>query len=165
MPDGEHVLPLGSAAVLREGGEVTLVALSRPSACAWGRPMLAAAGVSAEATTCAAGPAGRRRGAGSVARRDAVIVAENRAVGWGAAIAAILAEEAFADLDGPVLRVSGGNVPLPVAAPLEAEVSVSADGWSLRSAGYSASRSRPRSPDHTLTPDVIEIGRYCLGFR
>ncbi|MDT7575886.1 MAG: hypothetical protein QOH17_2219, partial [Pseudonocardiales bacterium] len=44
-----------------------------------------------------------------------------------AAIAAILAEEAFEDLDGPVLRVSGGNIPLPVAAPLEAEVSASAD--------------------------------------
>ena len=58
----------------------------------------------------------------------AVIVEENPGqLGWGAAIAAILAEEAFDDLDGPVLRVTGGNMPLPVAAPLEAEVSVSAD--------------------------------------
>ena len=58
----------------------------------------------------------------------AVIVEENPGqLGWGAAIAAILAEEAFIDLDGPVVRVSGGNIPLPVAAPLEAEVSVSTD--------------------------------------
>ena len=66
---------------------------------------------------------------GSVRRTGrAVIVEENPGqLGWGAAIAAILAEEAFADLVGPVLRVSGGNVPLPVAAPLEAEVSVSVD--------------------------------------
>ena len=66
---------------------------------------------------------------GSVARTGhAVIVEENPGqLGWGAAISAILAEEAFADLDGPVVRVSGGNIPLPVAAPLEAEVSVSAD--------------------------------------
>ena len=45
--------------------------------------------------------------------------------GWGAAIVAIAAEEAFGDLAAPVARVSGGNVPLPVAASLEAEVDVS----------------------------------------
>jgi hypothetical protein len=38
----------------------------------------------------------------------------------------IAAEEAFSDLAAPVARVSGGNVPLPVAASLEAEVDVSA---------------------------------------
>ena len=43
----------------------------------------------------------------------------------GAAIAAIVAEEALQDLTAPVTRVSGGNVPLPVAASLEAEVDVS----------------------------------------
>jgi TPP-dependent pyruvate/acetoin dehydrogenase alpha subunit len=46
-------------------------------------------------------------------------------LGWGASIAAIVAEEAFGDLAAPVRRVSGGNVPLPVAASLEAEVDVS----------------------------------------
>jgi acetoin:2,6-dichlorophenolindophenol oxidoreductase subunit alpha len=47
-------------------------------------------------------------------------------LGWGAAIAALAAEEAFGDLTAPVVRVSGGNVPLPVAASLEAELDVSA---------------------------------------
>ena len=55
-----------------------------------------------------------------------VIVEENPGLlGWGASIAAIVAEEAFGDLAAPVTRVSGGNVPLPVAASLEAEVDVS----------------------------------------
>jgi pyruvate dehydrogenase E1 component beta subunit len=55
----------------------------------------------------------------------AVIVEENPGqLGWGASISAILAEEAWADLLAPVIRVSGGNVPLPVAAPLEAAVAV-----------------------------------------
>ena len=65
----------------------------------------------------------------AVRRTGHVVIAEENPgqLGWGAAIAAILAEEAFEDLDGPVLRVSGGNIPLPVAAPLEAEVSVSTD--------------------------------------
>jgi pyruvate/2-oxoglutarate/acetoin dehydrogenase E1 component len=56
-----------------------------------------------------------------------VVVEENPGqLGWGAAIAALAAEEAFSDLTAPVARVSGGNVPLPVAASLEAEVDVSA---------------------------------------
>ena len=42
-------------------------------------------------------------------------------------MAAILAEEAFHDLRGPVVRVSGGNIPLPVAKELELEVSASAE--------------------------------------
>jgi pyruvate/2-oxoglutarate/acetoin dehydrogenase E1 component len=55
-----------------------------------------------------------------------VIVEENPGqLGWGAAIAAIAAEEAFGDLLAPVTRVSGGNVPWPVARELEAEVDIS----------------------------------------
>ena len=57
-----------------------------------------------------------------------VVVEENPGqLGWGAAIAALAAEEAFGDLTAAPARVSGGNVPLPVAAPLEAEVGVSAE--------------------------------------
>jgi pyruvate dehydrogenase E1 component beta subunit len=64
---------------------------------------------------------------GSVARtRRLVVVEENPGqLGWGASVAAIAAQEAFGDLVAPVTRVSGGNVPLPVAASLEAEVDVS----------------------------------------
>jgi hypothetical protein len=55
-----------------------------------------------------------------------VIVEENPGqLGWGASIAAILAEEAWGHLTAPVIRVSAGNVPLPVASELEAEVLVS----------------------------------------
>jgi pyruvate dehydrogenase E1 component beta subunit len=131
VPDGEHVLPLGRAAVLREGDDVTLVGLSLTvGTCLAAADRLAAAGVSATVLDLRSlVPLDAAAVLGSVRRTGhAVIVEENPGqLGWGAAIAAILAEEAFADLDGPVLRVSGGNVPLPVAAPLEAEVSVSVD--------------------------------------
>ena len=131
VPDGEHVLPLGQAAVLREGDDVTLVGLSLTvGTCLAAADRLAAAGISATVLDLRTlVPLDAAAVLGSVRRTGhAVIVEENPGqLGWGAAIAAILAEEAFADLDGPVLRVSGGNVPLPVAAPLEAEVSVSAD--------------------------------------
>jgi acetoin:2,6-dichlorophenolindophenol oxidoreductase subunit beta len=55
-----------------------------------------------------------------------VVVEENPGqLGWGASVAAIAAQEAFGALVAPVTRVTGGNVPLPVAASLEAEVDVS----------------------------------------
>jgi acetoin:2,6-dichlorophenolindophenol oxidoreductase subunit beta len=128
-PDGEHVVPLGRAAVLREGTDVTLVALSLTVGMALAAAEeLAGEGVSAEVidlrTLVPLDAAAVLASVGRTGR--AVIVEENPGqLGWGAAIAAILAEEAFADLTAPVVRVTGGNIPLPVAAPLEAEVSVS----------------------------------------
>ena len=127
--DGEHVLPLGRARTVRPGGDVTLVGLSiTVGICLAAADQLAADGVAAEVLDlrtlvpldAAAVLASVRR----TGRR--VIVEENPGqLGWGAASAAIAAEEAFGDLAAPVARISGGNVPLPVAASLEAEVDVS----------------------------------------
>ena len=63
----------------------------------------------------------RRR---SCARRSATgrlyTVEENpRLCGWGAEIASIVAEEAFWDLDGPIVRITTPHVPLPAAEALE----------------------------------------------
>jgi len=47
-------------------------------------------------------------------------VEENpRLCGWGAEIASIVAEEAFYDLDGPIVRITTPHVPLPAADELE----------------------------------------------
>ena len=47
-------------------------------------------------------------------------VEENpRLCGWGAEIASIVAEEAFWDLDGPVVRITTPHIPLPAAESLE----------------------------------------------
>jgi len=131
VPDGEHVLPLGEAAVVREGDDVTLVGLSLTvGMCLAAADRLAEAGISAEVIDLRTlVPLDTATVLRAVRRTGHVVIAEENPgqLGWGAAIAAILAEEAFEDLDGPVLRVSGGNIPLPVAAPLEAEVSVSTD--------------------------------------
>jgi pyruvate dehydrogenase E1 component beta subunit len=49
-------------------------------------------------------------------------VEENpRLCGWGAEIASIIAEEAFYDLDGPIVRITTPHVPLPAADVLEDE--------------------------------------------
>ena len=82
----------------------------------------------------------------SVARTGRLVIVEENPgqLGWGASIAAIAAEEAFGHLAAPVTRVSGGNVPLPVAASLEAEVDVSVPrvaGAVLALLGQAADRS------------------------
>ncbi|MGQ0576891.1 MAG: alpha-ketoacid dehydrogenase subunit beta [Pseudonocardia sp.] len=160
VPDGEHVLPLGQAAVLRGGGadgsgadgsaadggaaggggaggsaaggsaDVTLVALSVTVGMALkAADELAADGIAAEVLDLRTlVPLDAAAVLASVRRTGRVVIVEENPgqLGWGAAIAAIIAEEAFEELDAPVVRVSGGNIPLPVAAPLEAEVSASA---------------------------------------
>ena len=131
VPDGEHVLPLGKAAVLREGDDVTLVGLSLTvGMCVKAAEELEQHEISAEVIDLRSlVPLDAATVLAAVRRTGHCVIAEENPgqLGWGAAIAAILAEEAFEDLDGPVLRVSGGNIPLPVAAPLENEVSVRPD--------------------------------------
>lgn len=130
VPDGDHVVPLGRAAVRRPGADVTLVGLaSTVPMCLAAAADLAAAGVEAEVLDlrCLV-PLDAATVLESVGRTGRLVVVEENPgqLGWGAAVAALVAEEAFGDLRAPVLRVSGGNVPLPVAKELEAEVSPSA---------------------------------------
>ena len=127
--DGEHVLPLGQARTVRAGGDVTLVGLSiTVGICLAAAEQLAADGIAAEVLDLRTlVPLDAAAVLASVRRTGRLVIVEENPgqLGWGAAIAAIAAEEAFGDLAAPVTRVSGGNVPLPVAASLEAEVDVS----------------------------------------
>ena len=127
--DGEHVLPLGQARMVRAGGDVTLVGLSiTVGICLAAADQLAADGVAAEVLDLRTlVPLDAAAVLASVRRTGRLVIGEENPgqLGWGAAIAAIAAEEAFGNLAAPVTRVSGGNVPLPVAASLEAEVDVS----------------------------------------
>ena len=55
-------------------------------------------------------------------------VEENpRLCGWGAEIASIVAEEAFYDLDGPIVRVTAPDTPIPFSPPLERAILPQAD--------------------------------------
>ena len=128
--DGEHVLPLGRARTLRAGRDLTLVGLSiTVGICLAAADELAGQGVSAEVIDLRTlVPLDAAAVLGSVARTGRLVVVEENPgqLGWGASVAAIAAQEAFGSLTAPVTRVSGGNVPLPVAASLEAEVDVTA---------------------------------------
>jgi pyruvate dehydrogenase E1 component beta subunit len=58
---------------------------------------------------------------GSIARthRGFTIEENPRVLGWGAEIMSIIADEAFYDLDGPLVRITTPHIPLPAADILE----------------------------------------------
>ena len=66
---------------------------------------------------------------GSVGKTGRLFTVEEnpRALGWGAEIASIVSDEAFWDLDGPVVRITTPHVPLPSADSLEDLVIPSVD--------------------------------------
>ena len=131
VPEGEVFVPLGQAAVRRVGSDVTIVALASTVPMALeAAEAISRRGVDAEVIDlrCLV-PLDAATVLASVARTGRLVVSEENPgqLGWGSAISAIVVEEAFDALRGPIVRVSGGNVPLPVAKPLEAEVSPSAE--------------------------------------
>ena len=128
VPQGEQFIPLGQARIVRDGTDLTLVGLSiTVDICGTAADKLAEQGVSTEVIDlrCLV-PLDARAVLRSVAKTGRLVVVEENPgqLGWGASVAAIVAEEAFGDLLGPVTRISGGSVPLPVAAQLEAAVNV-----------------------------------------
>jgi pyruvate dehydrogenase E1 component beta subunit len=114
VPEGEHIVPLGKARVAREGTDVTLVAYGGmvPVALAAADELDASAEVIDVRTLK---PLDEETVLGSVGKTGrAVIVQEApRVAGFGAEIAAVLAEKALLDLRGPVLRVTGYDAPFP----------------------------------------------------
>lgn len=123
VPDGEHLVPLGRAATLRRGGDVTIVALgAMVPLCVRAAEELAATGTEATVIDLRSlVPLDARCVLESVtATSRLVLVEENPGqLGWASAVAAIVAEEALYSLDAPIVRVSGANVPLPSARVLE----------------------------------------------
>jgi pyruvate dehydrogenase E1 component beta subunit len=120
---GPDPVDIERAAVRRPGADVTLVAHggALPTAMA-AAAALALEGVDAEVIDLRVlRPLDTATILASVARtRRAVVVDEGwRAVGLSAEVAAVIAEEAFYDLDAPVARVCGAEVPMPYAAALE----------------------------------------------
>jgi pyruvate/2-oxoglutarate/acetoin dehydrogenase E1 component len=124
VPDGEHVVPLGQAKVLRSGSDVTIVAL----AAMVGRAEKAADtlqqehGISSTVIDVRSlVPLDTKTILEEVAKTGRMVTVEEnpRLCGWGAEVASIVAEELFWDLDGPVVRVTTPHIPLPSADALE----------------------------------------------
>jgi pyruvate dehydrogenase E1 component beta subunit len=119
----DYVLPIGKAAVVREGRDVTLVSYSIGVGVALdAATALAEEGIEAEVIDLRTlRPLDRRTILDSLAKTNRLVVVEE---GWptcsiSSEIMAIAMEEGFDDLDAPVLRVTNADVPLPYAANLE----------------------------------------------
>jgi len=124
VPDGDFVLPIGKAAVKRQGTDVTLVAHSRMVGYALqAAERLAADGISAEVIDLRTlRPLDTDTVVESVKKTSRLVCCEEgwRYFGVGAEIAATVVSEAFDYLDAPPIRVHQKDVPLPYAANLEA---------------------------------------------
>jgi pyruvate/2-oxoglutarate/acetoin dehydrogenase E1 component len=121
-----HVVPLGEAAVVREGTDVTVVGLAStvPTALS-AAETLAQEGISVEVVDlrCLI-PLDARTVLDSVGRTSRLVVVEENPYqgGWGATVASIVADEGFDALDAPIRRVAAECVPLPFADRLEKQV-------------------------------------------
>jgi pyruvate/2-oxoglutarate/acetoin dehydrogenase E1 component len=116
VPAGEHVVPLGEARVAREGEDTTIVAYGS---------MVVVAEAAAEALADEASvevldirtlkPLDEEALLAAAAKTGRVVIVQEapRTAGYGAELAAILAEKAMLDLQAPVIRVTGYDVPYP----------------------------------------------------
>jgi pyruvate/2-oxoglutarate/acetoin dehydrogenase E1 component len=125
VPDGELVDRLGEARVLRQGDDLTIVALAAMvSRSLDAAERLAAEGISVEVVDVRSlVPLDTSTILGSVRKTSRLFTVEEnpRLCGWGAEIASLAADECFDDLDGPIVRITTPHVPLPAADGLEDE--------------------------------------------
>jgi pyruvate dehydrogenase E1 component beta subunit len=116
VPDGEHVVPLGKARVAREGSDVTIVAYGSMVPLAGQAAEEISADVSVEVLDLRSlKPLDEEALLASAGKTGRVVVVQEapRVCGFAAEVAAVLAEKAILDLRGPVLRVTGYDVPYP----------------------------------------------------
>ncbi|HEY1775320.1 MAG TPA: alpha-ketoacid dehydrogenase subunit beta [Solirubrobacteraceae bacterium] len=123
VPEGEHLVPLGEAAVCREGSDVTVVAWARMVGYALtAAEQLESEGIQVEVID----PRGLRpldldTILASVAKTGRIVFAHEAPLTGGPAseVAALVGEHALADLVAPIVRVAAPDVPLPQSSYLE----------------------------------------------
>jgi pyruvate dehydrogenase E1 component subunit beta len=122
--DGDHIVSFGDASVAREGSDVTIVGILKMAQVALdaAKALANEHGVEAEVIDPRTlRPLDLDTILASVAKTNHVVVVEE---GWphggvGANLAALISEQAFDELDAPVERVTGADVPMPYAKRLE----------------------------------------------
>ncbi|MGH2995789.1 MAG: alpha-ketoacid dehydrogenase subunit beta [Gaiellaceae bacterium] len=114
VPEGEHVVPLGKARVVQPGDDLTVIA--------WGSMVHVALEAAGEIPASveildvrSLKPLDEETILSSVGKTGRVVIVQEapRVAGFGAEIAAVIAEKAILDLRAPVLRVTGYDVPFP----------------------------------------------------
>jgi pyruvate dehydrogenase E1 component beta subunit len=127
VPAGDHRVPLGSASVVREGGDVTLITYSAMTLRGADAVVALADehGIAAELIDLRSlWPLDFDTVAESVSKTGRVVIAHEAWLtgGYGAELSARIGEELFADLKAPVARVGAARAPIPFSPPLESAV-------------------------------------------
>jgi len=123
LPEGEFTVPLGNAAVRREGRDLTIIsyaAMMYPALEAAAE--LAKEGIEAEVIDLRTLlPLDRETILASVKKTNKLLIVheDTRTGGIAGEIAALVCEGAFEDLDGPIARVTALDTPTPYSPPLE----------------------------------------------
>jgi 2-oxoisovalerate dehydrogenase E1 component beta subunit len=126
VPDGDVTVPLGQADVKRVGSDITVVTYGVGVHLALeAAERVHADGISVEVLDLRTlAPLDRAAIGRSIAKTNKVLIVheDNKTGGVGAEIAAIVAEEHFEQLDGPIVRVAAADTHIPYAPSLEEAV-------------------------------------------
>ena len=124
VPDEDYIVPLGKAALKREGRDLSIITFGAMVHTALeAATKLAADGVEAEVLDLRSlAPLDRDAILETVAKTNRVLLLHEATLtgGIGGELAAIIGEEAFEYLDAPIMRVASADAPVPYAPPLEA---------------------------------------------
>jgi 2-oxoisovalerate dehydrogenase E1 component beta subunit len=123
IPEGDYVVPLGKAVVRREGTDIAIITYG---AMVWtaleAADQLEREGVSIEVLDLRSLlPYDEDAVLASVRKCNKVILLheDTRIGGMAGELAAVIAEKAFDDLDGPIIRITAPDTPVPFSPPLE----------------------------------------------
>jgi 2-oxoisovalerate dehydrogenase E1 component beta subunit len=123
IPADDYTVPLGKAVVRREGGDLTILSYAAMAHTSMeAATKLEAEGIEAEVIDLRTLlPLDRETILTSLRKTNKLLVVheDTRTGGIAGEIAALVCEDAFEDLDGPILRVTALDTPVPYAPPLE----------------------------------------------
>jgi pyruvate/2-oxoglutarate/acetoin dehydrogenase E1 component len=123
IPSGDEIVPIGKAALRRDGTDVTLMSYAKTvNACMKAADQLAKLGISAQVIDLRTlKPLDEETILKAARKTGRVIVVHeaSRMCGVGAEVASILVERAFSALKAPVIRLTGPDTPVPASFPLE----------------------------------------------
>jgi 2-oxoisovalerate dehydrogenase E1 component beta subunit len=123
VPEGEHVVEIGTAHRARDGSQLAIITYGSMVVEALAAANeLSEQGVEAlvlDLRTLKPLDTQAILEATAATSRVLIVHAANRLAGVGAEIAALIAEEAFGWLDAPVMRLGGADTPVPFSPPLE----------------------------------------------
>ncbi|MFZ3342707.1 MAG: alpha-ketoacid dehydrogenase subunit beta [Terriglobales bacterium] len=123
VPEGDYTVPIGKARVARAGGDLSVITYAAMLYTALdAAEILSKEGIDLEVVDLrTVSPLDREAIIATVKKTNKVIILHehSRTAGLAGEIAAIINEEAFDDLDGPIVRIASLDTPVPFSPPQE----------------------------------------------